>query len=104
MFYTVESHVKHLGEAKSGEPVYVTTQLISVDEKRLHVLHRLHRGGDNRLLATGEQMHLHVDTAAAKAAPMSGELRARLDGVCRAHAMHPVPPHVGEPVGSRSQH
>jgi carnitine 3-dehydrogenase len=104
MFYTVESHVQHLGEAKAGESVYVTTQIIHADEKRLHVLHRLHRGGDNRLLATGEQMHLHVDTSAAKAAPMAVDLQVRLDGLRRAHAAHPVPPNVGKPVGSRSQH
>ena len=28
MYYTVENHVMHLGEAKAGEPLYVTTQLL----------------------------------------------------------------------------
>ena len=104
MFYTVESHVQHLDQAKAGERLYVTTQILNADDKRLHVLHRLHRGGDNELLATGEQMHLHVDTVAAKAAPMSGELQAKLDKLRRAHAAHPVPTTIGKPVGSRSQH
>ena len=70
MFYTVESHVRHLGEAKVNEPLYVTTQVLALDEKRLHMFHRLYRGRDDALIATGEQMHLHVDTAAAKATPM----------------------------------
>ena len=29
MYYTVENHVKHLGEAKAGEPLYVTTQVLA---------------------------------------------------------------------------
>jgi carnitine 3-dehydrogenase len=64
MYYSVESHVRHLGQAVEGEMLYVTTQLLNVDEKRLHVLHRVHRGRDDALIATGEQMHLHVDTGA----------------------------------------
>ncbi|MEA3196793.1 MAG: carnitine 3-dehydrogenase, partial [Gammaproteobacteria bacterium] len=60
MYYSVENHVKHLGEAKAGEPLYVTTQLLGVDDKRLHVFHRMHRGRDQKLIATAEQMYLHV--------------------------------------------
>ena len=104
MFYTVESHAQHFGEAKAGESLYVTTQVLSADAKRLHVLHRLHRRSDNHLLATGEQMHIHVDTAAAKAAPMDGALQTNLDDLRRAHAHHALPPNIGKPVGSRSQH
>ena len=104
MFYTVESHVKHIAEAKAGETLYVTTRVLSVDDKRLHVFHRLHRHRDDALLATGEQMHLHVDTAAAKAAPMDAAIREQLDAMRRAHAALPVPDEVGKPVGSRAQH
>ena len=43
MYYTVESHVKHFGEAKVSEPLYATTQVLAFDDKRLHVFHRLYR-------------------------------------------------------------
>jgi carnitine 3-dehydrogenase len=99
MFYTVESHIRHLAEAKVGEPLYVTTQLLSVDDKRLHVFHRLHRARDGAMIATGEQMHLHVDTAAAKAASMGPELRAKLQTIHRAHATLPLPTEAGKPLG-----
>jgi carnitine 3-dehydrogenase len=102
MFYTVESHVKHLAEAKVGEPLYVTTQVLAVDDKRLHVFHRLHRRSDDALIATGEQMHLHVDTAAAKAKSMDGATRGKLDAMHQAHAALPVPSEAGKPVGSRA--
>ena len=101
MFYTVESHVKHVKEAKVGEPLYVTTQVLDVDDKRLHVFHRLHRRGDDHLIATGEQMHLHVDTAAAKATSMDAAIRGKLDALRQAHVALPPPSEAGKPVGSR---
>jgi carnitine 3-dehydrogenase len=101
MFYTVESHVRHLGEAKVNEPLYVTTQVLSLDEKRFHMFHRLYRGRDNALIATGEQMHLHVDTAATKATSMDRTLRTKLDALRQAHAALTVPEEAGKPVGSR---
>jgi carnitine 3-dehydrogenase len=102
MFYTVESHVKHLGEAKVSEPLYVTTQVLALDDKRFHVFNRLYRGRDDALIATGEQMHLHVDTAAAKAASMDPALQAKLEKLRQAHAALAVPKEAGKPVGSRA--
>jgi carnitine 3-dehydrogenase len=103
MFYTVESHVKHLAEAKAGDALYVTTQVLDLDDKRLHVFHRLHRRGDDRLLATGEQMHLHVDMASAKAAPVDAAVRAKLEALRAAHSALPAPRDAGRPVGSRAR-
>jgi carnitine 3-dehydrogenase len=98
MYYSVESHVLHKGEARDGDSLYVTTQLLAVDEKRLHVLHRLHRGRDDALIATGEQMHLHVDTAAGKAAPVDPTVRSRLDAILKLHATLPRPPEAGRSI------
>jgi carnitine 3-dehydrogenase len=99
MYYSVENHVKHLGEAKAGEPLYVTTQLLAVDDKRLHVFHRMHRGRDDKQIATAEQMYLHVDTAAAKASPADVTIRASLESIRRGHAGLALPPEAGRPVG-----
>ena len=35
-YYTVETHIRHLGEAKLGQAIHSTCQILSVDEKRLH--------------------------------------------------------------------
>jgi carnitine 3-dehydrogenase len=99
MYYSVENHVRHLGEAKAGEPLYVTTQLLGVDDKRLHVFHRMHRGRDDKQIATAEQMYLHVDTAAAKAAPADAKIRAKLESIRGGHAGLPLPPEAGRSVG-----
>ena len=103
MFYTVESYVRHLGEAKVSEPLYVTTQVLALDEKRFHIFHRLYRGRDNTLIATGEQMHLHVDTASAKATPMDRGLQSMLESLRQAHAALSAPEQAGKPVGSRAK-
>jgi carnitine 3-dehydrogenase len=103
VFYTVETHVKHLREAKVGESLYCTVQVLHADDKRLHVFHRLHRATDDALVATAEQMHLHVDRAAAKAAPVSAALRDKLEALREAHAKLPLPPSAGKPVGSRTK-
>jgi len=67
-YYTVESHLTHRREARAGDRLLVTTQLLGVDERRLHVFHSLWREPERDLLATAEQMLLHVDTQAGRAA------------------------------------
>jgi carnitine 3-dehydrogenase len=101
MFYTAETHTKHFGEAKVGEPLYATTQVLAVDDKRLHVFIRLYRRRDDALIATGEQMHLYVDTTQPKAVAMESALKGKLEGLRKAHAELPHPPEAGQPVGTR---
>jgi carnitine 3-dehydrogenase len=99
MYYTVENHLMHLGEAKAGEPVYVTAQMLEVDDKRLHIFQRMHRGRDDKQIATAEQTYLHVDTAAARAAPADPKVRATLEAIRSEHAGLPLPPEAGRSVG-----
>ncbi|HEY6927924.1 MAG TPA: thioesterase family protein, partial [Steroidobacteraceae bacterium] len=97
--YTVESHVTHGVEAKALEPLYVLTRLLEVDEKRVHLFHALHRRRDDALVATGEQMYLHVDTNAGKAAPMDAAVRAKLEHISTTQAGLPRPAQQGRRVG-----
>jgi carnitine 3-dehydrogenase len=99
MYYTVESHILHLGEAKAGDPLYVTAQVLGMDDKRLHVFQQMHRGRDGKLIATAEQMYLHVDTVAAKASVADAEVRARLESIRRDHSGLPPPAEAGRSVG-----
>jgi carnitine 3-dehydrogenase len=99
MYYSVESHTRHLGEAKAGETIYVTTQLLRVDDKRLHVFLRMHRGRDDVLIATAEQLHLHVDTARAKATAVDSAVRAKLDAIQQSQSPLARPPEAGRSIG-----
>jgi carnitine 3-dehydrogenase len=102
-YYTVETHIRHLNESHADDKVGVTTQLLGADDKRLHVFHRVMRGDD--LLATAEQMLLHVDTTRGRAAPAPASVLARVRQISEAHASLPAPDGVGRrieaPVGSR---
>ena len=99
MYYSVESHVRHLGEAKAGDALYVTTQLLAVDDKRLRVFHRLYRSRGDVLIATAEQMHLHVDTAGAKACPADPKVRAGLQAILTQQSGLPMPAEAGRCIG-----
>jgi carnitine 3-dehydrogenase len=103
MFFTVETHLTHQAEARSTEALAVTAQVLSVDDKRLHVFLRLWRSSDATLLATAEQMHLHVDTASRKAAPIDAAVRDRLAALAASHAALPRPGEAGRHVGLRLQ-
>jgi carnitine 3-dehydrogenase len=97
--YTVESHVTHGAEAKALEPLYVLTRVLGVDEKRVHLFHALHRRRDETLVATGEQMYLHVDTNAGKAALMDSAVRAKLEEIRTRQAGLAPPAQQGRRVG-----
>jgi len=102
-FYTVETHVTHQAEARALEPVYVLSRVLEVDDKRVRLFHALHRGRDDAQLAAAEQLFLHVDTAAGRAAPMDAGTRSRLTALQTAHARLPLPAEAGRLAG-KAQH
>lgn len=97
-YYTAETHMTHLGEAKLGDRLTGTLQVLGADEKRLHVVIRIARG--DAVVATVEQMLLHVDMRAGRTTPALPEIRARLDPIAAAHAALPRPEGAGR-VGQR---
>jgi carnitine 3-dehydrogenase len=98
-YYTVETHLSHLGEATAGDGLDVTTQVLGFDDKRLHVFHELHRSRDRVLLASAEQMLLHVDTTAGRAHPARPEVLTRIARLAAAHKVLPRPERAGRAVG-----
>jgi carnitine 3-dehydrogenase len=97
-YYTVETHIRHLDEAKPGEAWDATTQILACDDKRIRVFHRMH-AADGRLLATGEQMLLHVDMAGGRACPAAPEVLARLAPLAEGQRPLAWPPEAGRAVG-----
>jgi carnitine 3-dehydrogenase len=99
-YYTVETHLSHLAAAFAGDHLTVSTQVVGVDAKRLHLFHVLERAGDTNPLATAEQMLLHVDARAQRAAPAPEEISDRARRVADAHASLPRPERLGRAIGS----
>ncbi len=94
-FYTVETHLNFLREVGSGEPLTFTTHLLGLDEKRLHFFHQMFHERSGDLLATTEQLLLHVDTAAGRTAPLRPAVRSALAAILDAHQTLPRPPQAG---------
>ncbi|WP_060512234.1 thioesterase family protein [Pseudomonas sp. NBRC 111124] len=69
--FTLEAHINYLHEVKLGTEVWVQTQIVGFDRKRLHVYHSLHRAGFDEVLSASEQMLLHVDLAGPSSAPFN---------------------------------
>ena len=99
-FFTVETHLMHLRQAELDEDIEVATQLLGGDNKRLHLFHRLRRAGDAAVLASAEQMLLHVDTEAGRTAPAEGAVLSAMEALIRAHAGLPRPEGAGRHVGA----
>ena len=96
--YTVETHLRNLREAREGEQLSLTIQVLGTDAKRLHIVHEMY-GATGRLIATAEQMLLHVDTLAGQAVPFPSHIAGALREISAAHAaVLPVPGYVGRSI------
>ena len=98
-FYSAETHIRHLGEAKLGDKLTGTIQIISADEKRFRSFVRIMRGDE--CVATVEQLCLHVNMASGKSAPASAAVWANLKAIADAHAGLPLPEGAGRAVGQK---
>ena len=95
--YTVETHLRNLREAALGDPISMTLLVLGADAKRVHVAHEMFSGAT--LLATCEQLLLHVDMAAGRAAAMPTWLSERVQKMVHAHAGLSRPDWVGRVIG-----
>ena len=94
-FYTVETHINYYLEASEGEPLKFVTQVLGLDSKRLHIFHQMFHGDTGDLLATTEQMLIHVDMKKAKASEISHSVFEILEKVWNSHQKLPLPKQKG---------
>ena len=106
--YTVETHIRNLDEVGEGDRLLLTLRVLGADTKRVHILHEVLRtaaGGDSAtgpaptLVATGEQLLLHVDSGLGRVTEMPPVLLDRIGQLAAAHASLPVPAWIGQPMG-----
>ena len=97
-YFTVETHLSHLREAAAGDHLQATTQVLGCDDKRLHLFHSLHRG-DGELVATAEQMMLHVSAQTGRAGPAGAGVLEQVRAIAAAQAALPRPDRAGRSIG-----
>ena len=93
--FTLEAHINYLHEVKLGSEVWVQTQIIGFDRKRLHLYHTLHRADFEDALAASEQMLLHIDLAGPKSAPFTQKTETALQSLLDSQMDMASPEHVG---------
>jgi carnitine 3-dehydrogenase len=99
--YTVETHVRYLREVAALEPLAVTTQVLSADDKRLHLFHTLVHGRSGETLATGEQLLLHVSTTESRTVAWREQVATRVAAAADAHAALTAPADAGRAISMR---
>ena len=96
--YTVETHIRNRREAALGEPLRLTLRLLDFDHKRLHIFHEMFHAQSGVLLASAEQMLMHVDMHAGRAAPFPADIQQRLAVIHAAHSVAARPADAGRVI------
>lgn len=96
--FALESHVTYQGEVKLGERVRVSSQLLGVDAKRLHFMHRMYHAEKSYLASTLECVSLHVSLTTRRSAPFPDDRLAFLQRVVAAHRTLGMPEEAGRAV------
>ena len=97
--FVLETHLVYRREMRGGDTMRFSTQLLSHDAKRIHLMHRMHHARDGFLAAVNELMALHVNLDTRRAAPIPAEVMARLKTLQAAHDRLPRPEEAGRAIG-----
>jgi len=97
-WYTVETHIRHLGQARLGEPIEVRTRLLAADAKRLHLFHDMVSLRQDAVIATAEHMLVHVDAKAEKSAPAPQAMQERAQALVADQSLLPPPDAMGRQI------
>lgn len=98
-FYTVEYHLRFLGECALGDVLRASTTLLAADAKRLHFYTELEHT-DGRVVGTGESLYLHVDPLQGGVVAMPEDRAGTVADLLAAHAGLPRPAYLGAGVGA----
>ena len=94
-WYTVETHIRHLGQSRLGEPIEVRTRVLAADAKRLHLFHEMVSLKQDAVIATAEHMLVHVDAKAEKSAPAPQVMQDATQALIAGQAQLALPEGVG---------
>jgi carnitine 3-dehydrogenase len=99
-YYTVETHIMNKKEVRVGEPLRVSTQILKHDAKRIHLFHIIEHGESGVVLASAEQMLLHVNTKEGRACEAEEGVSRKLRRIAASHEGLEKPKEAGRYVGA----
>ncbi len=99
--FVAEAHITYDNEVMEGETVYVTSQVLDHDEKRLHLFHTMYNAKDDSLCATNELMILQVNLNTRKVGPFIDHVQTRIGEIYKEHQTLAAPDKKGRVIGIR---
>ena len=96
--FAAETHNLYERELLLGERVRISTQILGLDNKRLHLAHEMFIAAGCQRAATQELMYLHVDLSTRRVAPFPDEIRPHLMAAAAAHAQLARPAWIGRRI------
>jgi len=85
-YFTVETTVKYLAETHAGEHVVVHSRVTEGRGKKLRCLHEMKRASDGELMATCDQLMLHVSLQTRRTCEPPDEVREKVEALAALHA------------------
>ena len=92
--FAAESHIIYRAELLLGDEMHVSTQILAVDSKRIHLAHEMQRPG-GEVVAQQEVMLLHVSLASRRVVPFLPDVAETVAAAAHSHAALPHPGWVG---------
>ncbi|MBV9376159.1 MAG: thioesterase family protein [Alphaproteobacteria bacterium] len=99
--FVVETHNLYEHELLLGDRVRVSTQMVGMDGKRLHLTHEMFMLAGGKRAAMQELMYVHVNLASRRVTPFPDDVRERVAAALAAHAHLPHPPWAGRRIALR---
>ena len=92
-FFTVDIRIRFLAETRAGQPFTVASRVLTGRGKKLRLYHEM-LAEDGAILATCEQLLLHVSLGNRRTCEPPAEMRAKMAALATAHAGIPLPEHL----------
>jgi len=91
--FVLESQVVHIRELLLGDRLLVTTRILELDDKRLHLLFEIINQREGYLAALAQYLTIHVTMGPPpKSCAIPDDLRSRLERIQAIHSQVPMPP------------
>jgi carnitine 3-dehydrogenase len=90
-YFTVSNEIGYLNETHLGDVIHVRTQVLQARGKKLRLYHEMIRTADGDLLATCNQLLIHVSLETRKSCEPEGEVLAKITALGEAQSKLPKP-------------
>ena len=96
--FTLELHVNYFNEIRLREHFQIRSYLLDVAPKRMRLFHEMHCRETGKLIATNENMLVHINMETRRSAPYPEEKYQWLQKIVEAHGSVPRPEQAGRSI------